>query len=55
MNSRVYFNVLDDIVHHIREDCFRKPKLLLATNRLIYLNTLIGISEFHGPRHPSAP
>ena len=31
------------------EDCFRKPKLLLAANKLIYWNIAIGISKTHGP------
>ena len=31
------------------EDCFRKPKLSLAANKLIYLNIAIGISKTHGP------
>ena len=30
------------------EDCFYKPKLLLAANRLIYLNRSISISNIHG-------
>ena len=33
------------------EDCFYKPKLLLAAKKLIYLNISISISKIHGP-HP---
>ena len=32
------------------EDSFHKPKLLLAANRIVYLNIPIGISKIHGPR-----
>ena len=31
------------------DDCFYKPKLLLAAKRLIYLNKSISISKIHGP------
>ena len=34
------------------EDCLPKLKLLLAANRLIYLNISIVISKIHGPRLP---
>ena len=44
-----------NLVHDFWEDCFRKPKLLLAANRLICLNTSIDISKIHGPPHPRAP
>ena len=44
---------LANLVHDFWEDCFYKPKLLLAANRLIYLNISISISNIHGPWSPS--
>ena len=38
-----------NLVHDFWEDCFSKPKLLLAVNRQIYLNTSIGISKIYVP------
>ena len=46
---------LSNLVHDFWENCFRTPKLLLAASRLIYLNTLKGISKIHGPWPPPAP
>ena len=31
---------LSNLVHDFWEDCFHNPKLLLAANRLIYLNNI---------------
>ena len=45
---KVFAESLSNLVNYFWENCFRKPKLLLAANRLIYLNILIGISKFHG-------
>ena len=50
---KVFAESLSNLVHDFWENCFRKRKLLLAANRLIYLNISIGISKFHSPRHPS--
>ena len=44
---------LSNLVHDFWENCFRKPKLLLAANRLISMNT--DTSKIHGPRHPCVP
>ena len=53
MNSlHVFFKVF--FLFMTWEDCFYKPKLLLAANTLIYLNTSISISKVHGPRPPHA-
>ena len=41
--SRFLLKVLSNFVQDFWEDCFRKPKLLLAPNRLINLNKLICI------------
>ena len=46
---KVFAESLSNLVHYFWENCFRKPKLLLAANRLIYLNISIGVSKFHGP------
>ena len=35
-----YTKSLIKFVHDFLKNCFRKPKLLLASNKLIYLNTL---------------
>ena len=40
---------LGNLVHDFLEDCFYKPKLLLAATRLIYLNIARSISKIHGP------
>ena len=45
---KVFAKRLSNLVHDFWEDCFRKPKLLLAANRLIYLNISIGISKIYG-------
>ena len=45
---KVFDKSLINLVHDFWEDCFRKPKLLLAANRLIYLNISIGISKIYG-------
>ena len=37
---------LGNLVHDFWEDCFYKPKLLLAANRLIYLNIFLYIIIF---------
>ena len=47
--------LLSNLVQHFWENCFRKPKLLLAANRLTYLNVSIGIRKIQGPRHPCVP
>ena len=39
---------LSKLVHDFWKDYFRKPKLLPAANRLIYVNNSIGISKIHG-------
>ena len=36
------------------EDCFYKPKLFLAENKLIHLNRSISVSKTNGPRAPRA-
>ena len=41
---------LSNLLNDVWEYCFRKPKLLLAENRLIYLNISMGISKIYGPR-----
>ena len=41
---------LSNLLNDVWENCFRKPKLLLAENRLIYLNISMGISKIYGPR-----
>ena len=46
---------LSNIFYDFWEDCFYKPKLLLATNSLIYLNISISISKIDGPHSPRAP
>ena len=51
---KVFPESLSNLVHDFWENYFRKPKLLLAANRLIYLNILIDVSKFHDPRHPRA-
>ena len=43
---KVFAKSLNNVVHNFWENCFRKPKLLLAANRLIYLN--ISMSKMHG-------
>ena len=52
IHSSVFLKVLVkslcNLVHDFWEDCFRIPKLLLAANRLIYLNISIGISKMYG-------
>ena len=40
---KVFAESLSNLVHDFWENCFRKPKLLLAANRLIYLNMSTGI------------
>ena len=49
-SSQVSFKVFpkssSNLVYDFWEDCFPKPKLILAANRLINLNTSIGISKF---------
>ena len=40
---------LGNLVHDFLEDCFYKPKLLLAATKLIYLNIAISISKIHSP------
>ena len=40
-----------NLVHDFWENCFRKPKLLSAANRLIYLNISVDLSKIHAPRH----
>ena len=49
IHSHVFFRVfaksLSNLVHDFLEDCFPKTKLLLAANRLIYLNISIGLSK----------
>ena len=54
MNSftRIFqgFSSLSNFVHDFWEDCFYKPKLLLAANRVIYLNISISISKIHDPQ-----
>ena len=47
--SRFLSKSLSNLVHDFREDCFRKTKLLLAANRLIYLNILIGLWKIQSP------
>ena len=47
---KVFAKSLSNLVHHFWGECFHKPKLLLAANRLVYLNTSIGISKIHDPR-----
>ena len=51
----VFAKSLSNFVHGFLEDCLHKPKLLLAANRLIYLNISLSISKIHGPRSPHAP
>ena len=51
---KVFAESLSNLVHDFWENCFRQQKLLLAANRLIYLNMSIGMSKYHGPRHPRA-
>ena len=49
IHSRAFFNMfsksLSNLIHDFRKDCFPKPKLLLAANKLIYLNISIGLSN----------
>ena len=40
---------LSNLVYDFWEDCFYKPRLLLASNRLIYLNISIDISKTYSP------
>ena len=37
------------------EDYFHELRLLLAANRVIYLNIAVGVSKTHGPRSPHVP
>ena len=53
--SKVFAKSLSNLVYDIWKDCFPKPKLLLAANRLIYLNMSIGISKIHPPQPPFRP
>ena len=58
MNSLTQFfkllaKCLGNVVHDFWENCFRKPKPLIAAIRLISLN--IAISKIHGPRHLCVP
>ena len=43
--SRVFAKSLSNLVHDFWEDCFYKPKLLLAANRQIYLIISIYMSK----------
>ena len=40
---KVFAKSLSNLVHDFWEDCCPNPKLLLAADRLIYLNISIGI------------
>ena len=40
---KVFSKSLSNLVHDFWEDCCPNPKLLLAADRLIYLNISIGI------------
>ena len=59
IHSHVFFKVfaksLSNLVNDFWEDCFHKLKLLLAANRLIYLNISKVISNIHSPRPLRAP
>ena len=46
---------LSNLFYDFWEDCFCKLKLLLAANRLIYLNISMSIQKTHGPQTPQAP
>ena len=50
---KVFAKDLSNLVHDFLEDCFPKPKRLLAANRLIYLNISIDLSKTHGSPLPS--
>ena len=50
----VFAKSLSNLFDNFWEDCFRKPKLLLAANKLTYLNISISISKIHGPQPPHA-
>ena len=52
---QIFAKSLNNLVHDFWEDYFRKPKLLLAANRLIYLNISMSISKIHGPGLPREP
>ena len=49
MFLKVFAKSLSNLVHDFSEDCFYKSKLLLAANRLIYLNMSISILKFTVP------
>ena len=50
MNSfTCVFKVFAISLSNLWEGCFRKPKLLLVEDRLIYRNVSIGISKIHCP------
>ena len=50
--SQVFAKSLSNLVHDFWEDYFYKPNLLLAANRLIYLDISISISKIYGIRPP---
>ena len=52
---KAFAKSLSNLAHDLWENYFRKPKQLLAVNRLIYLNVSMGISKIHGPRSPRLP
>ena len=46
---KVFAKSLSNLVHDFCEGFFSKQKLLLAVDRLIYVNVSIGISKIHYP------
>ena len=56
MFFKVFAKSLSNLAHDSWEDCFPKPKLLLAAdNRPIYLNMPPAKPKIHSSRSPRAP
>ena len=52
---KVFVKSLSNFIYDFWEDSFHKTKLLLAANRLIFLNMSLGISKVHVPYPPRTP